>query len=122
MFEDNYLYVTIPYTGGQWTFTKAAEVSPTSTTTGTYQGYGDITDPEHEKYDLAAEVIVIDHRDNFDGAWAAINAPDNVKPREENPLWYTGTMETYLQYLKEHGVVFYTLPKHRSATETRIGG
>ena len=100
---EEYLYCTIPYIGRNWTFTKKAVVTETSTTTGRHSGYGDILDPSHSKHKLALTVPIIDLRDNWDATKAAITCPDSTRPKDEYPQFNSGTLSTYLEHIEKHG-------------------
>lgn len=103
--NDQFAYCTIPMMGKQWCLVQRAKTSPTGTVeTGTYSGYGDITDPNHEKHNLVRGIPVIDLRGDLNALDAVLACPDHILPKETHPQYHRGTMETYLDYLKQHNV------------------
>jgi hypothetical protein len=99
------LYGVIPHLGGEWTIEYMAEETinkkgvRTSTVTGRYSGYG--TFP----FDKYPNLPVIDFTSvDVKTTFKAINLPDTIKSKEENPIFYTGTLKSYLMAVKGLGV------------------
>ena len=99
------LYGVICHEGGQWTVEYYAEINynkkgvRTSTVTGRYSGYGNFP---YEKY---PQLPVIDLTNtDLKTVFKVINIPDNLRPKEENPLFNTGNLNSYLSTVRDMGV------------------
>lgn len=102
--REKYLYGLLPYFEGEWTFyLQRYEALNGSTTTGRHSGYGDITDPQHDKHDLFKSVPVIDLRNDDEALDVYLSAWPKLYPHEvskENG----GTLYLFLSHLVANGV------------------
>ena len=93
------LYAIICFGGGLNTIEYREEKTKTATHTGGAEYYGPY-DPT--KY---PGIPVVDLTDaTSEQIIKHINIPDGVRPKEENSVWYKGTLETYLQACRDIGL------------------
>ena len=103
-FTDTPVFCTIAYQGNAWTISNEMVVNKDGTTvTGSVSGYGNILDSNHESNSKLEGIPVIDLSDmNLEDVFEIINAPDSVRPSEISKF-YTGTLETWLEFCENAG-------------------
>ena len=93
------LYGMICSGGGLNTIEFRAEVTKTATNTGRTEYYG----PYDETKYPGIPVIDLTHATS-EQLSKTLKITDNLRPKEEHPIFYKGSLKTYLDTLKEIGI------------------
>ncbi len=96
------LYAIISYTGGTWTVQfEFTDCDNGTTITSSCTGYGGI---EKLIEYLDGKVVPIINYHNNENVCKCLSVPDSIRPIAENPNCYSGSLNSYLEFISNQGV------------------